>query len=148
MDLLKQIVSRSYKSRSIKLVIWYFEKFNHPLLIYMLISVIAILLFLLKEQKTVHALVNYLTCSEMVSEYHGGKYNRWYKQWYWCLFPNEQNSYSYHWNLFNEIDVKKLRNYKQLYQISLFFLYSSKCVYLQPRDVQWSISKMVKTVAL
>lgn len=37
----------------------------------MLISVIAILLFLLKEQKTVHALVNYLTCSEMVSEYHG-----------------------------------------------------------------------------
>lgn len=42
----------------------------------MLISVIAFLLFLLKEQKTVHALVNYLTCSEMVSEYHGGKYNR------------------------------------------------------------------------
>lgn len=47
-----------------------------------------------------------------------------------------------------EIDVKKLRNYKQLYQISLFFLHSSKCVYLQPRDVHRSISKMVKTVAL
>lgn len=29
-----------------------------------------------------------------------------------------------------------------------FFLYSSKCVYLQPRDVHRSISKMVKTVAL
>lgn len=72
----------------------------------MLISVIAILLFLLKEQKTVHALVNYLTCSEMVSEYHGtGACSQMSKTVIATI----------------EIDVKKLRNYKQLYQISFSF---------------------------
>lgn len=63
------------------------------------------------------------------------------------LVPNEQNSYSYHWNLFNESTLKNsviTSNYIRY----LLFLYSLKCVYLQPRDVHRSISKMVKTVAL
>lgn len=141
MDLLKEIVSRSYKSRSIKLVIWYFENFNHPLLIYMLISVIAFLLFLLKEKKmSTHKWTTWhvLKWSQniMVVNTIGDTNNG-------TGACSQMNSYSYRWNLFNEIDVKKLSNYKQLYQISFsFYFFFHWNVFIYRREM--SIDRFLK----
>lgn len=57
---------------NIKLVFWYFENFNHPFLVYVLISVVVILLFLLNKENAGYVLVNYLKCTGLDSKHHGG----------------------------------------------------------------------------